>query len=205
MPLLHEDHILETAYVIIYVWKARLNPASVGHVSIQTPNTYISLFPNKDDFNSTSFFGAITDSPRGSFHPSYKHDVDEEEFREADEVLRLYSLDWEEIEEKFNTLESKKIQWTLVRGKYVLNKGEKESCASIILKLLKEGGFEELIKKDKSLSSLITSSVITPDEMARLAKVAKQTELNTFPNTKQYASKDGPRTSAQSECCCLIV
>ncbi len=128
--------------VVVRVWNSKgpvdgLLAGSVGHVSIELPNKYISLWPN-DDKKRTLF----------TRHKSCWNSLDEDIAdcgRDADLVLCLYTLNIVKMELEFDRLSSI-IQWSLA-GRNIIN-STANSCSGIAFDILITGGISELLEDD---------------------------------------------------------
>lgn len=202
---MHRMRCLENDRVIVRIWTSSLNRTApgegVGHISIETFNYYMSLWPASQPGQAAPRF--FEERPP-HFMANYQGDFVAEENRAPERVFCLYSLDSKEMEKQFATLKSAISAWAItgsnnvsaalreytkgwtIRGENVLTAGQyaKESCASLAYKILKAGGLYELISTMHSSSISIIS---TPDELARLMLLAKQEELSKCTETKDFS------------------
>lgn len=149
------------------------------------------------------------------YHPCYEKD----EVRERDPqssqqeahpqlTICLYSLNSQNIVDKFAELQQKITTWRLMGSNLLVQKAEAltqnlilntkeiestvgkkkvDSCASIAYKLLKEGGIYRLVSSSYSSAH---SSVVKPDELANMLITAKRNELKKFPETAKFVFAD---------------
>lgn len=177
--------------VIIRIWCSGLSGgANVGHISIETPNAYMSLWPDdprkdKELSKETRNLGLLA-----AINKEFKQDADEDylaEGRVAEKIICLYSLDIQAIEARFKEIYSDPNfrGWTLLGNNILLNRGNAHSCASLAYTLLKAGGIYELISSFNSSYGSI-SSAASPDALAGISIKAKQAELISYPDTKKF-------------------
>jgi hypothetical protein len=230
-------------YVIINIWTNSRNKAlpgknRIGHISITTPNTHISLWPLRTHSRGTGFFTGDRGlfSPLLSWPSSYKPDYEQDCIMEgahhsrlvgaktvlepgekvyrfnnetgfwesvasvpkasedifygikplkADFRMVLYSLDVNKIEAEFNRLKQRVAGWSLVGSSVLrcLQKETTESCASLVYRCLKSGGFYTPLK---STLSCHTSSSVDPENLLRHVVAAKEKELSDYPETEDW-------------------
>src|SRR5690242_400927 len=95
---LAKKKLLEQERVTVRIWTSGFNVTSpgesVGHVSVETDNTYMSLWPKQANHSHPSAKdreGKGVVSPISSeFVPSYENDVDYEG-REPEHTIRFYT------------------------------------------------------------------------------------------------------------------
>lgn len=165
MPNIHQEN-----HVIVRVWTSGKNGVrpgeNVGHISLETKQGYMSLWPTGEGkLQGVGFFKPIAHE----FKPDYAFDLEAEE-RKPEYTIVLYSLNCSNIQEKFQTIANTIDGWALVGGVLLLNGNSAESCASMAYKLLDAGGIYHLVS---SLRSCTLSSSASPDELARLVVDAK--------------------------------
>lgn len=157
---------------------------NVGHVSIETPTQYISLWPSAQhelhDSNKaeeTSVLFRLQAICKPDFH-SYAEDVAAEGC-DNDLTVCLYSLTASAIDAEFKRHQDSDIGWTLV-----VSSSQKQavgqSCASCAYQLLKTGGIAVLTSTNPGRFA------ITPDSLAELAQEAKRAELKRYPETRAF-------------------
>lgn len=161
--------------VIIRIWTSEYNLGDgVGHISIQTPNNYMSLWPKGHPSKGLMQYFEVR---AYDLLQEFKHDVTLEE-RDPEFVVCLYSIEFEKIEDKFREFKKKLQGWTLLGSNRLLNSGSAESCATLALSLLRAGG---LLLEDSCFSSSVT-----PDKMAEVVIAAKKQELLEHPETTNF-------------------
>lgn len=147
---MYQKKAYENDRVIVCIWTSAGNlnhPGdSVGHVSIQTRNLYMSLWPKQANHpNEQSAIEAEGPSLfKGISHellPSYEIDVQYEK-REPEVVYCFYSLNVHDIETEFEQIRQSLGGWSLL----ALAENA-ESCASLAWRLLCAGGIEKLAPK----------------------------------------------------------
>ena len=176
--------------VIVRVWNSGLKGGeSVGHISIETPSAYVSLWPDdprKDKERSTDSRNlGVLGSVQHDFVKSADDDIRNEDNRPPEKIYCLYTLDVSAIEARFNKIstDSDFKGWTLLGDNLLINRGNAHSCASLAYTLLKAGGLYQIISR---LHSSRVSSVVTPDQLAEVVKKAKQAELHIEPVTQKF-------------------
>ncbi|CAM4451946.1 MAG: hypothetical protein LEGION0398_MBIBDBAK_00763 [Legionellaceae bacterium] len=139
--------------VTVRIWTSGVNMRneghSVGHVSVETPREYMSLWPKQAQFLGDT---CAKEEGKGIFEPiSYETPnlkTDERyEGREPEAVYEFYTLDPDAIEAEFDSIKKTLKGWSLFA---VCENGE--SCASLAYRLLQAGGIESLISKTKQSS-----------------------------------------------------
>lgn len=178
--------------VIVRIWSSILTGGeNVGHISIETPNCYMSLWPDDERKNpelpkGQKNFGVIS-AINKQFMFNANEDIAAERGRPPEKLLCFYSLNIEAIEARFKgiTTDPEFRGWTLIGNNLLLNKGNAHSCASLAYTLLKAGGIYELISCLNSWYSGLSSSA-TPDALAGISIKAKQAELTKYPDTKKF-------------------
>jgi hypothetical protein len=211
-------HVRENNRVVIRVWTSSLNHRvpgqDVGHVSIETADNYISLWPSE----LVSIKGPGVFTP---VKPQYHHYVDDlrDEKRRAERTICLYSLyipeliaEFEKIkeivkEEKLErndeTGETEQVKndaitgWRLIGSNVLsrLNNSGGESCASLAYRLLNAGRIYDLVSSKYSSKY---SSIVTPDALLLAIEDARKEELYRYPAVKDYAYSN-PRDLTEQE------
>ncbi len=158
--------------VIVRIWNSSINGGhNVGHVSIQMPFNYISLWPaNYSAGPIKKFFETRP--------PHLLMSVDGDlrlEGRPAEITICLYKLNVEKMQDKFNEIKKKLNGWTLFGPNRLLNDGTSHSCSSLAFTILKAG--------DLPLDYLIFSSSASPDKIGEVMIAAKGSELKEYPET----------------------
>lgn len=148
--------------------------ANVGHVSIETKNNYVSMWPSEAIGNMFKLF------------PSAYHTLGQDEQAEsgpADLYLRLYSLNSEKIDDAFKKVQETGVGYVFV-GDSSLASDEGQSCCSLAYFLLQAGGIDKL---DARQGSTMKSSVVTPGNFADFIKRVKKKEVELHPETEDYS------------------
>ena len=169
----------ESNQVIVRVWTSRDNKRfpghNVGHVSIETPTSYMSLWPVPFTHEQMAGYRAAKslDQKYSKYYmernpdwkANYQADYQAEGDQEPQVVVCLYSLSVDDIESAFGRLQDDTKAWRLVGSNMLLQKLETlavdvaqstklfdsgpaetvENCASLALKLLKAGGMNKLV------------------------------------------------------------
>lgn len=158
--------------VIIRIWNSGINGGeNVGHVSIETPNEYISLWPQGHPAGKIKRF---FETREHGFIPHVEMD-NQLELRTPEITVCLYGLDVDKIEKKFIWFKENIEGWTLFGGNRLLNNSSAKSCSSLALDVLKEGGL--------GANYLVFSSSVTPDKLAEAAIAEKKREIADHPDT----------------------
>ncbi len=149
--------------VIVYVWASKINPTehghALGHVSIQTTKSYISLWPaeasNSPQKKASEQLQKFSDysSENYTFQPSIDADIEASNGYLPNYEIRLETLDCAEIEKKFDALKQKIMGWAVIPGLC------KESCASIAAKLLTAGGINSLVSNTERIKIASTGGM----------------------------------------------
>lgn len=190
--------------VIIRIWDSNIKQVltgqvskeerQVGHISIQTPNKNMSLWPeNPPQTHFEEFFGiqqkdfVLTPEQDVKYESEWDNKGNIIKLQPPSTIICLYSLDVKAIEARFNEIHSDPEfkGWTLLGNNLLLNKGKAHSCASLAYTLLKAGGIYELLSfLDSSTGGL--SSSASPAALATITNKAKQAELAKYPDTKKF-------------------
>lgn len=147
---LKKEHYISRR-VIVRIWTSRGNPhhpgADVGHISVATPNTYISLWPHRREGEGSGIVCPVS-------HEFFTYAKDLEfEKREPEVICCFYTLDYIAMERAFDELKDRLKGWVLVGGVFCQNA---ESCASGAYRILQEGGIQNLMSTQKQ-SSMVSS------------------------------------------------
>lgn len=137
-------------HVTVRVWTSLFNPIhkgeNVGHVSIQTPIYYISLWPRQTlspqmqaakDLEGKGIFQGITHE----FVPSLEIDCKYEGNRAPEYKESFSGLDIDAINKRFEELKKTMTGWRLFPGIC----DNTQSCASLAWELLTAGNIKKLI------------------------------------------------------------
>jgi hypothetical protein len=169
--------------VTIRIWTSVFNKTlrgeDVGHISIETSDSYMSLWPKG---RPSGIAQAFFQKRPPHYMSSYKDDL-EAEGRSPELIICLYSLNGEEIEEEFTRIKDKIDGWALFGGNALIDRNGAESCVTLAYKLLKKGGLYELISSGNSSRF---ASVISPDNLSDAIVKAKKEELIIYPETSDY-------------------
>jgi len=161
--------------VIIRIWTSQFNGGeNVGHVSIQTPNNYMSLWPEEGATKSGIKQLLETRPPQFLANPETDFIF---EGRRAEVIVCLYTLDTEKMEDEFDRIKRQLKGWRGI-GNMFLYSSYAESCATLALNILRSGGL--------LLNYPVFSSSVTPDKMAEAILVAKRNELVEYPDTANF-------------------
>ncbi len=134
---------------------------NVGHVSLETPQIYASLWPeNLTIVNKLATQDAMVES--SPF-------IDEKsEGRPADVKVDLSSLDFNRMEEELN-LFLKTRKYHVAGSSIIFPLHKAENCSSLAYRLVKAGGIQRLVPKKPPL-------IITPNFFADLILKAEKAE-----------------------------
>jgi hypothetical protein len=121
-----------------------------GHVSLQTyiggknnKGIYASLWPNGDPQALITRFGV-----KGYHSESYEEDLKLELGKDPDEVIEIYTLDVDAINEAFLKFENLKFNWS-IWGSSIFRHEKSRNCSGLVTYLLMEGKYKEQLKKYK--------------------------------------------------------
>lgn len=181
--------------VTVRIWNSGLKGGeNVGHISIQTSTTYMSLWPASSKMRKSEVFLS-----RGhNLIPNPEEDIVLEDGRHPEKIYCLYTLDKNAIEARFRKItEGDQFKgWTLFGDAgYLINESNTHSCATLAYTLLTAGGLYQLASR---LQSSRVSSVVTPDQLGEVVKQAKQAELYTEPVTKKFTFPNETDVTPQS-------
>lgn len=133
-----KNRLLEN-FCIIRIWKEK-GLTSVGHVSLQTRDSYASLWPNNSVDKAEAFkthpFQLLSD-----FEDDFKR-----EKRNPDTIVCLYGLNVTNINFHFSKIRKELLGWNLT-GSGLIFKDREHSCASLVYTLLMEGELTHLIPR----------------------------------------------------------
>lgn len=139
-------------HVKVYVWTSAVNPVqpghAFGHVAIQTPTHYISLWPEVEDApqvqeNKRLQNSSSSHTARHRFQPSLAVDIIASHDLPPSHEFTFEKLNVALIEAKFLELKQSMTGWAVIPGLCSNN----ESCSSIAMKLLEAGGIYTLLNK----------------------------------------------------------
>lgn len=164
-------------WIKIRIWFPKHNGGeNVGHVSIETKNHYISLWPpgRKTELLTQIFSG----NQRLEWFTLEKDLLAEN--RLPDYSCMLYKLDVPRLEKKFCELKPKIKAWSLA-GNYGKIVGHvTHSCSSLVYDLLKEAGIKSL-----TFLGIGTNLIPSPHNIFTICRDAKAAELVKYPESKQ--------------------
>ena len=207
------QYIREANRAVVRVWTSGLNHRvpghDVGHVSIETKDGYISLWPAEPvSFKGPGIFTPI----KHQFH-TYGDDLRDEK-RRPERTICLYSLYISRITSEFEKLvnEIKAVRseeeveketkqslkgWRLIGSNLIsrIDNSGGESCASLAYRLLNAGGIGELISSKYSSKQSI---IVTPDDLLLAVEDARKEELQRFNNVQGFNYKN-PTDSLEQE------
>lgn len=134
--------------ITVRVWTSGFNPnhpgESVGHVSLQTSEYYMSLWPRQahspqeqsaKESEGWGAFGGISHEFLASLETDERY-----EQRRPEYIVEFNSLDVAKIDRKFEELKQSLTGWALLPGLC----DNAESCASLAWELLKAGEIKQL-------------------------------------------------------------
>lgn len=155
------------------------NNTNIGHISISIHDseggTYVSHWPGDD----VQFFTSVPGENR-----TLQYDIEEGERSVPDTQVILYSLDTNKMLTLLKQI-GEKAPWFMFADKAKDTKkgGNKAyNCSSYVYELLVEGGLlNHLLSKKENLHG-----IITPIEVAELAKKAQEVESILYPETKSF-------------------
>ena len=145
--------------VIIRIWKypkSSTNGNNVGHVSLETPNNYISFWPNERkgigaNFSVPGKFNSYNEdrlSEYGNLRNEgfFKHRSVVEGGKPTLEI-KISGLDTNAIETEYKRIKSQNPNWGLL-GSSVLGGSNTYNCSGIVAKLLLVGGIRKKINNN---------------------------------------------------------
>lgn len=157
-------NFLKKQRVIIKIWTSMANihesGHNVGHVAIETPKKYMSLWPKQryaDQPSAKETEGKGISTPITHQLNTAQQDI-LYEGREPEYLFCLYTLNLDAIEEEYSKLEKSLQGWALVGGLLCDNA---ESCASLAWKLLEAGGIGKLVSVTEKGSVSTSQSTLT--------------------------------------------
>lgn len=177
---------------LVRVWDP--TKTSVGHVSLETSQYYISLWPasgaSKPDIKWKSFDGTLIDSLEKD--KIANGDVGESELipKDPTATFALRSISESIINSRYEELRHQNLQWALMGDNKMFFTENIHSCASLVILLLKEGGLESLFKQHgKNLLMLMKDDlevathkliqnhiIVTPTNVKRVVEYAVKLE-----------------------------
>jgi hypothetical protein len=178
--------------ILVRIWDP--TKTSVGHVSLETSQYYISLWPasgaSKPDIKWNSFDGKLIDSLE-------KDEIANGDFNEhglspkaPTTIFTLRSVSESVINSRYEELRHQNLQWALAGDNKMFFKENVHSCASLVILFLKEGGLDALFKKyGKNLLMLMKDDIevathkliqnniiVTPTNVKRVLEYAVRLE-----------------------------
>lgn len=130
--------------VMVRVWRTYGLLGSVGHVSIETPNRYISLWPKHNSRKGNKLKQTFEERD-SHFRNGYDSDKNEEDGRVPEFVVCLYGLNIVAMEAKFDLLRQETESWTLLGRNRLINRKNSNSCSGLAHDLLIAGGIAEFM------------------------------------------------------------
>lgn len=161
------------------------NSINIGHVSLETPENYISFWPGEEPNSISKVVKAATND--------LKSDI-ESEGGQPHHVVHLFSLDIDEINEGFEAIQQEGIGWVLT-GDSSITDGKGHSCASLAYALLLRGNIEKLLssleRSTHAVSApLMTAGLISPNDLAKYVLLAKEDELRLHKETATFSDPE---------------
>jgi hypothetical protein len=175
-------------YVIVRVWLCKEDGGEdVGHVSLQTPSHYMSLWPGVNSSKTTKTSMLFEHRERVEFKPNYEADLKAEN-REPEFTCHLYSLDIKQMNNKFIKIKKETKNWSAAGNTQKFNQTGKisRSCSSAAREILIAGGIENL-----SIEGFTVSIMPSPHNVFTRTRNAKKTELEKYPITKKFDKENG--------------
>lgn len=174
---------LQKNRVIVRVWTPATSQG-MGHISLQTSNNYISLWPS----------GPVTYSDMGKilpyeFSPDYMTDYESEGRRKSEYTFCFYTLHEQKIDEEFSRLVEKLSGWTLVP--HCATTEHVESSYSLVCKLLVAGKISDLLSCAEESERDFGISAKSSASIAIVLTKAKQSELAKYPITENIKKFPG--------------
>jgi hypothetical protein len=201
--------MLSNNRVIVRIWHSTFSGgAGVGHVAVETenPRRYMSFWPTADGKKCLGVAKSLVTGIEHTFAESYAEDKEDEK-RDSETVICLYSLNVEDIIEEYDKLrkmlDSGGQNWS-VGGTFFSKK--QHSCASLARDILIAGSLESLLPDSGSSTSDRYSSTATPAEVLKLVKMAKQTEKERYPETEGFYFEGETCLSykVKQKACCIL-
>ncbi len=217
--------------VTVRIWTSEVNinnkGDSCGHISVETGDTYMSLWPETLVTLGKDLLKKIE---KPEFKPNYAADFEAEGNRKPEVIIHFYTLNKKAILEKFD--EFKKI----CDGWSMLGRKNSESCASAAWLLLKAGdettnffsigtqvqtsssqsskgsslssshlSSSKSIESSKDLAFSIECVVVllgikSPDLLAETVRTAKNIELKEYPLTKELLMGEENNVIQENTC-----
>ncbi len=207
--------------VIVRVWASQENKAfpgnNVGHVSIETPDIYMSLWPvpftqqQKDEYNRSGIlkqkYLKYFMERSASFLQSYQDDYKAEGNIAPQVTISLYSLDYHMIENEFHNLKANTEGWRLIGSNLFVQTledtvGTMLSYSKILENKTEHKNIENCaslavkILKAGGISHLVDLSTFSTFS-SRTSSVIKPDDLLTILIPAKLAEeKDNPETAA---------
>ena len=137
-------------FVTLRVWRASVSCECVGHVSLKTPNHYISLWPKEAKATSRKMKYGIL--PTSMVLGDLKGCVEQDELAEgrvADVRINLYGLDITKIEKTYLEFKRNGLKWSLLADSEFLSwyfrYNNCYNCSGLVFALLEKGGISQLV------------------------------------------------------------
>jgi hypothetical protein len=132
---------------MICIWVSRKPGVEAGHISIQTPKSYISLWP--DGVESRKLIKTIFGLERADYKKVYEDDIVSME-RKPEIIVCLYSLNVYKMEEEFEKIKLSIHRWALLGKHILLNLRKGQSCSGLAYDILSSGGIDDLMYRPES-------------------------------------------------------
>jgi hypothetical protein len=169
--------------VIAHIWTSenniQLQGVSVGHVSLQVGETYMSLWPKQS--RRKEF-----DNVPPEYVLNYEIEKSKYEGREPEYTFCFYTLNKQDIINKFKAFKNELESWCLYGG---ICKNA-ESCVSFAWKLLEAGGIENLVPEIKTRLAAIKESSKGSSFLSKASAVSNSEQVKIGSNyiTEQLLS-----------------
>jgi hypothetical protein len=139
----NQEYFMQSNCLIVRVWTSTENKdypgEGVGHVSLETKDSYLSLWPTAFTPEQKEAYQQASPTQRKtlkyfmerdpSFHQDYKTDVEAEGGTPPQVTVCLYSLDTDMIENEFEKLKRDTTSWRLIGSNLFVQKIESTAQA----------------------------------------------------------------------------
>jgi len=190
--------------VIVRIWTSLGNPKypgkNVGHVSVQTPNIYVSLWPmqaTEDGFPSAKTVEGwgVTAPISSEFVVDYEKDKTYEG-RPPEVIYCFYTLDTAAIEYEFADLKERLKGWALFG--HLVSKNA-QSCASLAYQVLLAGGIKRLLSHGSSI--MTRGSALSSEGFFASGQAVKMEIVSAFSSRPEAAAAATLQSRADSLYC----
>ena len=159
--------------------KIKKTSKNVGHVSLETKNMYLSIWPDSDDETAITL-----NSKHKIFFMQTPYDDTVAEQRKPDAIIDLFSLNVPLIEEKAEELKQNTTNWQLLgRNKFIGEEGQ--SCSGLTSELLEIGGIHSHLPKS-SQKVIHRFGYTTPSHIFEMAVQLHQYERLKYPKISEF-------------------